>query len=67
MVWRIEVERRELFVERASGAEAFRKTFVQEARRVQEAEFSAGKSSSPRRGGLRFSVFRFRRYKIGWP
>jgi len=37
------------------------KAFVQEARRVQEAEFSLGKSLSPLRGGLRFSVLGFRR------
>ncbi len=40
VVWRIGVERRDLFVERASGAEAFRKAFVQEARWLQLVEQS---------------------------
>ena len=31
MVWRIGVERSEFLAERVSGAEAFRKAFVQEA------------------------------------
>jgi IS30 family transposase len=40
VVWRIGVERRDLFVERASGAEAFRKAFVREARWLQLVEQS---------------------------
>ena len=40
MVLRLELERREFLAERVSGSAFFRKAIVQEARWLQEAEFS---------------------------